>query len=157
MHRKLAALALASIALAGCADFEGRPKQSIGTILGAAGGAVAGAQFGKGTGQLVATAIGTLAGAWIGSEAGKSLDRADQTHIQQMTQRSLESQKSNTTTLWTNPDHDVEATVTPKPAFTDGTGQSCREYQQSVTVGGRTEMAYGTACRQPDGSWKIVK
>jgi len=23
-------------------------------------------------------------------------------------------------------------------------------------VGGRTEQAYGTACRQPDGSWQIV-
>jgi surface antigen len=25
-----------------------------------------------------------------------------------------------------------------------------------VTVGGRAEQAYGTACRQPDGSWQIV-
>jgi len=25
-----------------------------------------------------------------------------------------------------------------------------------VTIDGRTEVAYGTACRQPDGSWKIV-
>jgi len=25
-----------------------------------------------------------------------------------------------------------------------------------VTVGGETEQAYGTACRQPNGSWKIV-
>ena len=35
-------------------------------------------------------------------------------------------------------------------------GTYCREFQQTVTVGGRTEEAYGTACRQPDGSWKIV-
>jgi surface antigen len=25
-----------------------------------------------------------------------------------------------------------------------------------VTIVGKTERAYGTACRQPDGSWKIV-
>jgi len=25
-----------------------------------------------------------------------------------------------------------------------------------VIVGGQEEQAYGTACRQPDGSWKIV-
>ncbi len=35
-------------------------------------------------------------------------------------------------------------------------GQYCREYQQTVTVGGRSEQAYGTACMQPDGSWRIV-
>lgn len=157
MYRKIAVLTVAAVVLAGCADMEQRPKQTIGTILGAAGGAVAGAQFGKGTGRLVATAIGTLAGAWIGSEAGQSLDRADQAHIQQLTQRSLETQKSNTTVLWTNPDHDVEATVTPKPVFTDTAGQTCREYQQTVTVGGKTELAYGTACREADGSWRIIK
>jgi hypothetical protein len=36
-------------------------------------------------------------------------------------------------------------------------GRPCREFQQQVTIGGNTEKAYGTACRQPDGSWQIVK
>jgi len=36
-------------------------------------------------------------------------------------------------------------------------GKPCREFQQTVTVGGRSEQAYGTACRQPDGAWRIVK
>jgi hypothetical protein len=35
-------------------------------------------------------------------------------------------------------------------------GLTCREYQHSITVGGETEEAYGTACLQPDGAWKIV-
>lgn len=41
----------------------------------------------------------------------------------------------------------------------DGTstsGRYCREYQQKVTIGGKTESAYGTACMQPDGSWEVV-
>ncbi len=41
----------------------------------------------------------------------------------------------------------------------DGTttsGRYCREYQHEVTIGGRTERAYGTACQQPDGSWEII-
>jgi hypothetical protein len=44
-------------------------------------------------------------------------------------------------------------------AVRDGTstqGRYCREFQQQVSVGGRTEQAYGTACQQPDGSWEIV-
>jgi surface antigen len=36
-------------------------------------------------------------------------------------------------------------------------GLSCREFQQTITVGGNSENAYGTACLQADGSWKIVQ
>lgn len=32
----------------------------------------------------------------------------------------------------------------------------CREYTKTVSVGGRAERAYGTACLRPDGSWEIV-
>jgi hypothetical protein len=35
-------------------------------------------------------------------------------------------------------------------------GRYCREFQQHVTIGGRSERAYGTACQQPDGSWQVV-
>jgi hypothetical protein len=34
-------------------------------------------------------------------------------------------------------------------------GRYCREFQQQVAIGGHTERAYGTACRQPDGSWEV--
>jgi hypothetical protein len=34
--------------------------------------------------------------------------------------------------------------------------QPCREFQQTVTIGGRSEQAYGIACMQPDGAWRIV-
>jgi len=39
---------------------------------------------------------------------------------------------------------------------TGSTGRYCREFQQTITVGGKTEEAYGTACQQPDGAWEIV-
>ena len=32
----------------------------------------------------------------------------------------------------------------------------CREFQRDVIIDGKSERAYGTACLQPDGSWKIV-
>jgi 17 kDa outer membrane surface antigen len=35
-------------------------------------------------------------------------------------------------------------------------GRYCREFQQSITVGGRSEDAYGTACQQREGSWQII-
>lgn len=41
-----------------------------------------------------------------------------------------------------------------------GTAQAsddyCREYQRRVTIGGKVQDSYGTACLQPDGSWKIA-
>ena len=41
---------------------------------------------------------------------------------------------------------------TSKPAFTNGAGQTCREYKASD--GGRD--VFGTACRQADGQWRVV-
>lgn len=32
----------------------------------------------------------------------------------------------------------------------------CREYTRPVQIGGRTQEAYGQACLQPDGAWRIV-
>lgn len=32
----------------------------------------------------------------------------------------------------------------------------CREYTKTVSINGRSERAYGTACYKPDGSWEIV-
>lgn len=31
----------------------------------------------------------------------------------------------------------------------------CREYTKQVSVGGRVQEGYGTACMQPDGSWAV--
>ena len=32
----------------------------------------------------------------------------------------------------------------------------CREYTHNIFVGGRLRVVQGTACRQPDGAWRIV-
>ena len=37
------------------------------------------------------------------------------------------------------------------------TARYCREYQSSSVVGGQQVYSYGTACQQPDGSWRIVQ
>lgn len=35
-------------------------------------------------------------------------------------------------------------------------GRYCREYQAQVMVNGAPQASYGTACQQPDGSWRVV-
>ena len=119
-------------------------------------GGVAGAQVGDGRGKLVATGVGTLLGAVIGSEIGKSLDRADQLALQHQTQNTLENAPSGTTNTWHNPDSGNRGTITPTQTYQQGDGTYCREFTQTVTVAGETQQAYGTACRQPDGTWQIV-
>jgi len=132
------------------------PKQTGGTILGGIGGAVAGAQFGKGTGNLAMTALGTLLGAYVGSEVGKSLDRADQQYAMQAENKAHAAPVGQTIS-WNNPDSGNSGTYTPTRDGRDQSGNYCREYQTTVNIGGQSEQAYGTACRQPDGSWKVVK
>jgi hypothetical protein len=43
----------------------------------------------------------------------------------------------------------------PAPVFAYDTSY-CREYSRTAVVNGAPVEIYGTACRQPDGSWRIV-
>jgi hypothetical protein len=40
----------------------------------------------------------------------------------------------------------------PAPA-----SQTCREYQSTIQVNGQPQPSHGTACLQPDGTWRIVQ
>lgn len=142
------------LSVTGCTDAG--PKQTFGTIGGAAAGGLIGSQIGGGEGRLVAVGIGTLLGALAGSEVGKSLDRADRLAANRATEQSLTSPVGEQIS-WNNPESGNRGTVVTTRDGYSNSGRYCREYQQNVVVGGKTEKAYGTACRQPDGSWEVVK
>jgi surface antigen len=72
-------------------------------------------------------------------------------------QYALEHTRTNTSTAWRNPDTGNSGAITPVETYQTREGQYCREYIQTVIVAGKEQQAYGTACRQPDGSWMIVK
>ena len=126
-------------------------KAEIGTVLGGVGGGILGAQVGGGHGRTAAIIAGSILGAIIGQDIGRSIDRTDELMAQQV----LEVNRSGQTSQWVNPDSGNTVAVTPTRTYQAAAGQYCREYQTEVMVGGRKESAYGTACRQPDGSWKI--
>lgn len=155
---KIAAVAVVSISMVAVTACEsGGPKETIGTLGGAALGGLAGSQIGSGRGQLLAVGAGVLLGAFAGREIGKSLDKADKLEAERTANTALEYNKSGETSTWSNPDSGHQGTVTPTQTTYTDSGQPCREFQQTVTIGGKTEQAYGTACRQEDGSWKIVQ
>lgn len=126
-----------------------------GTVLGAIGGGLLGAQVGHGTGQIAAAAAGTLLGAFIGNEIGQSLDRADAMAAADAS-RSAYGAPMGQTITWNNPSNGHNGTITPVREGQDSGGNYCREFQQNVQVGGRTQQAYGKACRKPDGAWEVV-
>jgi surface antigen len=155
--RRIATVFLAGVMAVSLAACENAGQKQVGgTVVGGALGGLLGAQVGSGTGQLAATAAGALLGALAGSEVGKSLDRADRMYAARTTQSALETNKSGTASSWTNPDSGHSGAVTPVRTYQTAQGEYCREFQQTVTIDGKSESAYGTACRQPDGSWKIV-
>ena len=133
------------------------PKEQIGALTGAVVGGVVGKQLGKGSkNQGLATALGVFAGTLIGASAGESLDRMDRMHMAQANQQALEFGRTNETTSWKNPDSGNYGTITPTRTYT-GASTVCREYTQTVYIGGVAKQGYGTACRQADGSWKITQ
>lgn len=132
---------------------QGREGQQAGTLIGAAAGALLGREVGGGS---IGMVIGAVAGAYLGGELGKQLDRKDRAAMQQTTQNALATSPSGSTSRWTNPDSGNSGTVTPQEEFTSAAGETCREFQQTVTVDDDTQTAYGTACRQPDGTWRVV-
>ncbi|MGH8121093.1 MAG: hypothetical protein ACRESK_10815 [Gammaproteobacteria bacterium] len=50
------------------------------------------------------------------------------------------------------------ATLPEQPAYSASQEEPayCREYTKSIIVDGKEEMAYGTACLQEDGNWRIM-
>ena len=151
------AVALALVSAIGLSACSGAgQKETIGGAGGAVLGGVLGSQVGKGKGQLVAVGLGAVLGALAGSSIGRSLDEVDKMKINHTTQRALETQPDQQASTWSNPNTGNSGAVTPQKTYQNTDGQYCREFTQTVDIGGESQQAYGTACRQPDGTWKII-
>ena len=144
---------------------------TLGCLVGAAAGGFGGAQIGKGTGRLAAVGLGTLLGCGVGS----SIQNSDQQRYQQPqqvyrppanSQRYDYYSQNRLYTGYVTPSYNYQPQpvyrqpppqiIWNQPAPVQQPQQTCREFQTQVTVGGQLRPAYGRACYQPDGSWKIV-
>ena len=135
-------IAVLLVVIAGCANGDVGTKTAIGGVGGAA------------LGGLIAGAAGVVGGALVGGLVGNMLDARDKRMAAESQNRALETTPSGQSVAWNNPDSGHSGSVTPIRTYQSG-GTYCREYQQTVTIGGKQEQSYGTACRQPDGSWKV--
>jgi surface antigen len=121
-------------------------------VIGGALGGLLGAQVDgdHGQGRTIAIIAGTLAGAAIGGSIGRSMDDTDRLK----TARTLETVRTGVPSRWRNPDTGNTYSVTPTRTYETAAGP-CREYAIDAMIGGRPDKLYGTACRQPDGSWRV--
>lgn len=135
--------------LAGCA--ANAPRENAGLLIGGIIGGVLGNQIGGGSGRDVATAVGAIVGSAVGSSIGRSMDELDRMKMS----ATLETTRTGVATTWNNPDTGYDYRMVPTETYEYESGP-CREYTLDAEIGGRVEQLYGTACRQPDGSWRIV-
>lgn len=142
--------AACALAIAACAT---QPTQEqAGMVIGGVIGGVLGAGLGEGRGQTAATIAGALLGGMIGGNVGRSMDEQDRMR----TASTLEHVRTGVPAQWRNPDTGNAYAVVPTRTYDSAQGP-CREYTMDALVGGRKERIYGTACRQPDGTWRVVQ
>jgi surface antigen len=96
---------------------------------------------------------GTVLGAIVGGSVGHAMDLADRWYVT----RTLEYAPSREVVSWQNPDTRTRYELEPLATYEQPDGRYCREYRTAATIGGETREIYGTACRQPDGAWELVR
>jgi surface antigen len=152
--RGLAVVALVPMLVAGCGP-EGPTKQDTGLAVGAIAGGILGNQVGRGSGRVLATAVGAVVGGIVGSEIGRSMDQQDRMLAQQAEMNALERGPSGKPVAWRNPDNGRYGEVVPGTPYRRGP-EDCRDYTHTVYIDGRPQTMRGTACRNPDGTWRQV-
>lgn len=147
-YAKIVAIFAVVFSLGACATPP--TKQQTGAVVGGLLGGALGSQIGDGRGKTLATIGGALLGAYAGSEFGRYMDQTDLMKVNQ----ALETNPTNHTTAWRNPDSGYRYAVTPKRTYTSS-GKVCRAYTTNVNMGGKMETVKGTACRDSNGVWRV--
>ena len=134
------------------------PKETIGTLGGAAVGGLIGSQIGSGAGRGVAIAAGVLIGGLIGNQIGRKLDDQDRAYAARAAQQSFEG-PTGSTSAWRNPNSGNQGAVRPTTGTYPGpNGRPCRDFNHEITLAdGRRDTIRGTACKNPDGSWETLQ
>lgn len=158
---KLHVLLMPALLLAGaCSPMHERRHDSVhsrevsGAIVGGIIGGVIGHEFGDGRGRTASTVIGAAVGALIGGELAR--DRHVSDYERHAAYRAFESAPTGHPIEWRDADRGWRGSYTPMRTYRNRQGSYCRNYEQIIYIDGREQRAYGTACRQVDGSWRIV-
>jgi surface antigen len=165
MHMRktlLCGVLAAALGLGATGTARAQDNTLTGALLGGAAGAGVGYAFGKGKGA----AIGGVTGLALGALAGNSIDRSRE-----------RTYAAPPPTYYAPPPppagyyyapapapaysyYPAQPAYAPPPAPAPTASYStanCREYSGTIIIDGREQPSYGTACLQPDGTWRIVR
>lgn len=146
----LTGLSLAAPAYAGDGEVAG-------TLIGAGVGGLIGNQFGHGGGRDAATVGGVIFGGLIGNSIGSSYDYRNRYYYSAAPATNYPGPVYYQSSYVPN----YVAPPAPRPeelaTYNDSEQTYCREYTQQVRIDGQIQESYGTACLQPDGSWRVVQ
>jgi surface antigen len=93
-----------------------------------------------------------------GTAPFSALNLGDRELLAATLQTALENNRTGQGANWSNPATKSGGTVVPIRTYKgkSDSASDCREFQQTATVDGETDIAFGSACRTVDGVWRIV-
>ena len=169
-----------SVVLAGCKTTEvasGSNKQTgqaLGTLLGAATGAILAENRGPG-GKIFAAIVGGVVGAAIGGAVGNALDETERKQASEATQKVLAASKPadapaytnvapssppapQQTAKWTSDTRgDVSGSSTVIAYRATTSGDECRTVRELAVIAGKEVVQNSEYCRNPaTGSWEVA-
>lgn len=151
----IAALVAASLLTSACSGDADRRVDG-GTIAGAVAGGLIGGAVGRGAGGVFAGAlVGTVVGGIIGNELARGMNERDRRIAAEAELDALERGEDGVRRSWRGSDEGYRGDVVPGRRYRRGRAD-CRDYTHTVFIRGREEVLRGTACREPDGSWRAV-
>lgn len=153
---RIPAVVFCSFMLISCATGDASTRQTVGTVSGVVIGGLIGSQIGGGSGRIVAAGVGALVGGLIGHQVATLLDENDRKAAAAAEQQARTAPIGESVT-WSNPDTGNHGTVVATSEGIANDGRTCREFRHTVTVEGRAEDAFGTACLGSDGEWEHVQ
>lgn len=138
-----------------------RDREVVGTLLGGILGGVIGNQFGHGRGRTAATVFGVILGGIAGREISRNNwcndRRADAYYYNNAYYDAFDEPDYGRRYEWNNRYSGNRGYVEPTGETSYQGNDDCRQFTQVIYIDGRQEEATGIACRQPNGSWRIVQ
>lgn len=137
-----------AVILAGCG---GGPKSSGSMASAFTGGLVEESAASRRSSSSIATWLGS----WADTDLARQLDDKDRQLASEAEYEALESGGAGVAREWRNGSSGRRGAVTPGPAYSVNQ-YTCRDYVDVIAFESRQEVRRGTACRQPDGSWRPI-
>lgn len=99
--------------------------------------------------------IGEVRDSRVGTQIGSTLSPGDLRLAKAAEYRALEYVRPGDEFRWQGSNADTRGVISVGRGY-QVNRLECRDYSNTIYVGGRAQVARGVACRQPEGTWRIV-